>query len=122
LSSKALDNFDSRISHFADQDQLSRHNASSALIRRYAVAVMPKHEAELFKAALRAGIRYAEGRRAVEFEPTDSASDKALYVYRLLVHDKIIAPMPEDQVGEKTIRHRLASWYAHLPAGHPLLE
>ena len=81
----------------------------------------PKHEAELFKAALRAGIRYAEGRGAVEFEPTDSASDKALYVYRLLVHDKIIAPMPEDQVGEKTIRHRLASWYAHLPAGHPLL-
>ena len=88
---------------------------------RYAVAVKPKHEAELFKAALRAGIRYAEGRGAVEFEPTDSASDKALYVYRLLVHDKIIAPMPEDQVSEKTIRHRLASWYAHLPAGHPLL-
>jgi hypothetical protein len=39
------------------------------------------------------------------------------------VHDKLISPMPEDQVGEKTIRHRLASWYAHqLPAGHPLLE
>ena len=69
--------------------------------------VKPKHEAELFKAALRAGIRYAESRGAVEFEPTDSAGDKALYVYRLLVHDKIIAPMPEDQVGEKTIRHRL---------------
>ncbi len=81
-----------------------------------------KHEAELFKAALLAGVRYAEGCKAVEFEATDSASDKALYVYRLLVHDKIIAPMPEDQVGEKTIRHRLATWYAHqLPAGHPLL-
>ena len=82
-----------------------------------------KHEAELFKAALLAGIEYAVGRKAVEFEPTDSASDKALYVYRLLVHDKLIAPMPEDQVGEKTVRHRLASWYAHqLPPGHPLLE
>ena len=92
-----------------------------ALPARYAVAVKPKHEAEMFKAALRAGIRYAEGRGAVEFEPTDSASDKALYVYRLLVHDKLIAPLPEDQVGEKTIRHRLALWYAHLPAGHPLL-
>jgi hypothetical protein len=80
-----------------------------------------KHEAELFKAALRAGMRYAEGRGAVEFEPTDSASDKALYVYRLLVHDRIITPMPEDQLGEKTIRHLLASWYAHLPEGHPLL-
>ena len=46
-----------------------------------------KHEAELFKAALQAGVDYAEGRKAVQFEPTDSASAKALYVYRLLVHD-----------------------------------
>ena len=31
--------------------------------------------------------------------------------------------MPENQVCEKTIRHRLATWYAHqLPQGHPLLE
>jgi hypothetical protein len=82
-----------------------------------------KHEAELFKAALLAGVQYAEGRKAVEFEANDSASDKALYVYRLLVHDKVISPMPENQVGEKTIRHRLATWYAHqLPQGHPLLE
>jgi len=81
-----------------------------------------KHEAELFKAALLAGIRYAEGRGAVQFEATDSASAKALYVYRLLVHDKLITPMPEDQVGEKTIRHRLTTWYAHLPKGHPLLQ
>ena len=66
-----------------------------------------KHESELFKAALLAGVQYAEGRKAVEFEATDSASDKALYVYRLLVHDKVIAPMPEEQVSEKTIRHRL---------------
>ena len=33
-----------------------------------------KHEAELFKAALLAGVKYAEGRKAVELEPTDSAS------------------------------------------------
>ncbi|MGH8290303.1 MAG: DUF5062 family protein [Steroidobacteraceae bacterium] len=82
-----------------------------------------KHEAELFKAALIAGVRYAENRKAVEFESTDSASDKALYVYRLLVHDKVISPMPEDQVSNKTIRHRLAAWYAHqLPEGHSLLD
>jgi Domain of unknown function (DUF5062) len=81
-----------------------------------------KHEAELFKAALIAAVEYAERRKAVEFEPTDSASSKALYVYRLLVHDKVISPMPEDQVSEKSIRHRLAAWYAHqLPEGHPLL-
>ena len=82
-----------------------------------------KHEAELFKAGLHAGIQYAEGRKAVEFEATDSASAKALYIYRLLVHDKVIAPMPEDQVSDRTIRHRLATWYAHqLPERHPLLE
>lgn len=82
-----------------------------------------KHEAELFKAALAAGVAYAEGRKVVQFEATDSASNKMLYVYRLLVHDKVIAPMPEEQVSEKTIRHRLAAWYAHqLPEGHRLLE
>jgi hypothetical protein len=72
-----------------------------------------KHEVELYKSALLAGVKYAEGRGAVEFEATDSASAKALYIYRLLVHDKLIAPMPEAQVSEKAIRHRLASWYAH---------
>ena len=63
---------------------------------RYSIGLMKKlkHEAELFKAALLAGVEYAEGRKAVEFEATDSASAKALYVYRLLVHDKLIAPMP----------------------------
>jgi len=82
-----------------------------------------KHEAELFKAALLAGMKYAEGRGAVEFEPTDSASQKLLYVYRLLVHDKMIQPLPEDQVGEAALRHKLAIWYArHLPADHPLLK
>jgi len=30
--------------------------------------------------------------------------------------------MPEEQVAEKTVRHRLATWYAHqLPKGDPLL-
>ena len=82
-----------------------------------------KHEAELFKAALLAGVSYAQKRKAVEFEATDSASAKALYVYRLLVHDRLITPMPENQVSEKSIRHRLATWYAHqLPADHPLLK
>jgi hypothetical protein len=39
------------------------------------------------------------------------------------VHDQVISPMPEDKVAEKTVRHRLATWYAHqLPKGHPLLE
>jgi len=82
-----------------------------------------KHEHELFKAALLAGVKYAEGRKAVEFEPSDSASQKLLYVYRLLVHDKVIQPLPEDQVAEASMRHKLAIWYAkQLPEGHPLLK
>jgi hypothetical protein len=77
-----------------------------------------KNEADLFKAGLAAGVQYAEHRGAVVFEKTDSASDKALYVYRLLVHDKLIQPMPEEQVSEQSVRHRIAMWHAHqLPQG-----
>lgn len=82
-----------------------------------------KHEGELFKAALAAAMKYAEGRGAVVFEPGDSASEKLLYVYRLLVHDKLLQPLPEDQVSEKSMRHKLALWYAHqLPEDDPLLS
>jgi hypothetical protein len=82
-----------------------------------------KHEAELFKAAMVAGVQYAEGRGVVKFEATDSAGDKLLYIYRLLVHDKVIQPLPADQVSEKALRHRLALWYAkQLPPDHPLLQ
>jgi hypothetical protein len=92
--------------------------------RREAFAVKKlKHEAELFKAALTSAIKYAEERGAVEFEATDSSSQKLLYVYRLLVHDKIIQPLPEDQVSESNLRHKLAIWYSRqLPKDHPLLS
>jgi hypothetical protein len=82
-----------------------------------------KNEAELFKAALEAGVAYGEKRGVVEFEATDSASDKALYIYRLLVHDKVIAPLPEEQVSQKSVRHRLALWHARqLTKDDPLLK
>lgn len=82
-----------------------------------------KHEAELVKAALLAGMKYAEQRGAAVFEPTDSANERILYIYRLLVHDKIIQPMPEAQVSQQTLRHRLALWHAsHLPKDDPLLK
>ena len=68
-------------------------------------------------------MKYAEGRGAVIFEPTDSASDKLLYVYRLLVHDKLLQPLPEDQVSEKSMRHKLAIWYSkQLPEDDPLVQ
>jgi hypothetical protein len=81
-----------------------------------------KHEAELFKLALAAAVQYAVDRGAVVFEPTDSASEKLLYVYRLLIHDHKLQPLPEDQVSEVSMRHKLVLWYAkQLPADHPLL-
>ena len=54
-----------------------------------------RHEAELFKGALLAGVKYAEGRGVVEFEPTDSASEKLLYIYRLLVQIKSFNHCPK---------------------------
>ena len=82
-----------------------------------------KHEAELVKAAILAGVEYGEKRGAVEFEPTDSATEKILYIYRLLVHDKVIQALPEDQVSQQSMRHKLAIWYSKtLPKDHPLLK
>ena len=82
-----------------------------------------KNEAELVKAAIIAGVRYAEDRGAAEFEPTDSANEKILYLYRLFIHDKMIQPLPENQVSQKTMKHKLAIWYSkQLPKDHPLLK
>ncbi|MGH8284094.1 MAG: DUF5062 family protein [Gammaproteobacteria bacterium] len=82
-----------------------------------------KHEAELVKGAILAGVRYAEKRGAAVFEPADSASEKILYIYRLLIHDKLIQPLPEDQVSQQTMRHKLAIWYCkQLPKDDLLLK
>jgi len=82
-----------------------------------------KNEAELFKAALQAGMAYGEKRGAVVFEEGDSVNERAMYIYRLLVHDKIIAPLPESQVSQKSVKHRLALWHARsLDKDDPLLN
>lgn len=69
-----------------------------------------KNEKQLVKKAIDLGVEYGEARGVVEFEPTDSAADKLHYIYRLLVHDGVIQPLPEDQVSQKTIQHKLAIW------------
>ena len=73
-----------------------------------------KNENELVKKAIREGVKYGEDRGVVEFEPTDSANEKLEYSYRLLVHDKVIQPIPEDQVSQKALRHKLAIWASKL--------
>ncbi len=73
-----------------------------------------KNEKEMLKKAIVEGIKYGEKRGVVEFEPTDSAQEKILYIYRLLVHDKVIQPIPEDQVSQKSMMHKLAIWASKL--------
>lgn len=80
-----------------------------------------KNENELVREALRVVMEDAVRRKIVEFEPTDSADEKTQYVYRLLVHDQKIIPLPNDQISLPAIRHRLATWMRReLPKGHPL--
>jgi len=69
-----------------------------------------ENEKELVKKAIALGVAYGEKRGVVEFEATDSATDKLEYIYRLLVHDKLIQPLHADQVSQKSIRRRLAIW------------
>lgn len=69
-----------------------------------------KNEKELVKKAIQLGMSYAEKRGVAEFEATDSASEKVEYIYRLFVHDKIIQPLPQDQVSQKSMQHKLAIW------------
>ncbi len=73
-----------------------------------------KNEKELLKKAIIEGVKYGEGRGVVEFEATDSASEKIEYIYRLLVHDKVIQAIPEDQVSQKSMKHKIAIWASKL--------
>ena len=82
-----------------------------------------KHEKELLKVALEMVLDDAVKRGIVELEPTDSHDLKIQYAYRLLVHDKKISPLPDDQLSLPKIRHRLAMWVTHqLPEEHELLS
>ena len=69
-----------------------------------------KNEKELVKKALELGMAYGVERGAVEWEPTDSVNERLEYIYRLFVHDKVITPIPEEQVSQQSIRHKLAIW------------
>jgi hypothetical protein len=82
-----------------------------------------KNEKALLAEALKMILDDAVKRGIVEFEPTDSHDLKIEYAYRLLIHDKAIAPLPADKVSLPNIRHRLAMWVTHhLPPDHDLLK
>ena len=73
-----------------------------------------KNEKELVKKAIFEGMKYGVERGVVEFEPTDSAADKIEYIYRLLVHDKIIQPLQNDQISQLSMKRRIAIWASKL--------
>ncbi|WP_298439686.1 DUF5062 family protein [uncultured Ferrimonas sp.] len=82
-----------------------------------------KNEKELLKKAMEIGQAYAVKSGYSSFSGTDSADDKVEAVYRLLVHDKLLTPLPEDQESSQNFRRRLVKWIAgKLPADHPLLQ
>lgn len=81
-----------------------------------------KNEHELLKEAIRIGMIYAEKRGAAEFEAADSQKDKIEYLYRLLVHDKMLQPLAKGEETQPKMRHKLALWISRkLPPDHPLL-
>lgn len=73
-----------------------------------------KNEKELVKKAIEEGMKYAEKRDIVDFKPTDSAPLKIEFLYHLLVFDKVIQPLPKDQVNQVTMKRRLAIWASKL--------
>jgi hypothetical protein len=82
-----------------------------------------KNEKALLKIALELVLDEAVKRGVVEFDSTDSHDLKIKYAYRLLVHDKKISPIPNEQISMPSIKHRLAMWVTHqLPKDHELLK
>lgn len=81
------------------------------------------NEAELVKEALRVGGIYAKNRQLGEIEQGDSANDKVEFVYKLLVHDKLIQPLAKTDISFPNMKHKLALWISRqLPDDHPLLK
>jgi hypothetical protein len=73
-----------------------------------------KNEKAMLKKAITEGMKYGEDRGVVKFEATDSANDKIEYIYRLLVHDKIIQPLPQEKISMITMKHKIALWASKL--------
>ena len=82
-----------------------------------------KNQNQLLKKALEVGEKYALNRGYKNFKTTDSHKQKIEAIYRLLVLDKLIQPIPEAQENELNFKHKLVIWISkQLPADHPLLK
>ena len=82
-----------------------------------------KNEPQLLKMALEIGLAYAQKRGFSLPEKGFSEKDKVECIYRLLVQDQLIGPLPEDKEDGPNMRHRLVMWISNkLPKEHPLLN
>lgn len=82
-----------------------------------------KNETALLKKAIAVAEHYAKTRGYKGFSPTDSVKQKVESLYRLLVHDKLIPPLPENKEDLASLKHRLVVWIMkQLPADHELLK
>lgn len=82
-----------------------------------------KNENALLKKAITVAEHYAKNRGYKGFSPTDSAKEKVESLYRLLVHDKLITPLPENKEDLASLKHRLVMWIMkQLPPDHELLK
>lgn len=82
-----------------------------------------KNENALLKKAIEVAERYAKKRGYKGFSASDSAKQKVESLYRLLVHDKLITPLPEDKEDLASLKHRLVMWISNqLPPDHELLK
>ena len=82
-----------------------------------------KNEAALLKKAIEIGEKYAMNRGYKGFSATNAAKEKVESLYRLLVNDKLIHPLANDQEDLQSMKHKLAIWISkQLPENHPLLK
>ena len=81
------------------------------------------NENQLLKKALVVGEAYAKNRGFSTFSATDSAKEKIECIYRLLVNDKLITPLPAGSEDLLSMKHKLAVWLKNkLPKDHSLLK
>ena len=82
-----------------------------------------KNEGALLKKAIAVAEQYAISRGYKAFSPTASLKQKVESLYRLLVHDKLITPLPENKEDLASLKHRLVMWIMNqLPDDHALLK
>lgn len=82
-----------------------------------------KNETQLLKLALEIGMGYAAKRGYSNGDQNISEKEKVECIYRLLVQDKLIVPLPEDKADGPNMKHRLVIWISgKLPKEHSLLN